>query len=271
MVGWAVSKHTGGDNASQVCQFHSRGSISTCYHITVVYQLLSLPLSLLNNVQSYLLLLKQQAFLTMNLQELFQQVNDFKTAWHFLQQQHILRTAVPNCWDPNCNQIMTKVKCANRANDLKYYRCLLHKNTNISVQEGSFLAGQNIQLADFVLVMYLWAHHVPNNTASSLSGLSEKAIQTWYLYLRQACSHYLVEHPFCIRVVGHTVEIDESVVAKWKFHAGWLICEVLTLKYDRVFLNLFLTIIVRPYYRLLSNMCYQGQLFTVTDGQHIVE
>jgi transposase-like protein len=47
-------------------------------------------------------------------------------------------------------------------------------------------------------------------------GVAEKTVIDWYSFLRDVCAADLLAHPYQIGGVGHTVAIDESVIARRK-------------------------------------------------------
>ena len=58
-----------------------------------------------------------------------------------------------------------------------------------------------------------------------MTGVSERVAIQWSQYFQDKCSHWLTEHPFKIGGPGEIVEINESFMARWKYHCGQLIPE----------------------------------------------
>ena len=63
----------------------------------------------------------------------------------------------------------------------------------------------------------MWAHETSVTTTAELIGIARDAGIQWYPYLRDACSHQLLENPFQIGGEGEIVQIDESLIFKRLF------------------------------------------------------
>ena len=153
----------------------------------------------------------------MKLSQLIEHVATFDSARNFLQQWLILRREIPAC--TVCDRPMSTVKCTTSKDDV-LYRCPTHKGQKVSIREGRFLAGHHISLKDFILLAFFWAHESRVTSTSEMLGLHENTVVQWFSYFRDACSNYLVRHPIQIGGVDSVVEIDESVMARRKYHRG---------------------------------------------------
>jgi hypothetical protein len=156
----------------------------------------------------------------MYLPDIMQHAHNFASARLFLQNRHILRSIPPNC--PICNRVMTEVKTTDRSDEV-IYRCPSHKAKKMGIRFGSFLANSHLSLQEFILLTYFWSHSMPNITVQEMFGFSNKTICDWYNFLRNVCSHYLEVNPIRIGGIGHTVEIDESVISRRKYNVGHII------------------------------------------------
>jgi len=58
-----------------------------------------------------------------------------------------------------------------------------------------------------------------------MAGVCEKVAIQWCQYLRDVCSKWLLDHPYKIGGPGLSVEIDESVISKRKYHRGRMVPE----------------------------------------------
>lgn len=158
----------------------------------------------------------------MRLLELCQHLATFTAARAFLQNRLVIRRLAPIC--ETCGRNLTEVKCTTSKDDV-IYRCPSHKGYKISIRHGSFLASQNISLQDFILLAYFWAHESSISATTAMIGLSHVSVIQWFAYFRDVCSHKLVNNPIQIGGAGIVVEIDESVVARRKYHQGHLVPE----------------------------------------------
>ena len=141
---------------------------------------------------------------------------NFNAAKDFLRARQIISRDVPQC--DACDRLMTEVKCG-RGEELMW-RCPTHKANKMSLRNGSFLQNQKISLLDFIMLTYLWAHKIPVTTTEELVGTSQPTAIQWYAYLQDICSHHLVVHPIHLGGLHHIVQIDKSLMAKWKNNQG---------------------------------------------------
>lgn len=153
----------------------------------------------------------------MKVTELAQHSANFTATRRFLQEKGILRRTNPTCGD--CDQSMTEIKCTT-SKDQYIYRCPRHKGRKVSIRSDSFLENHNISLQEFLHLIYFWSYETSVIASVEMIGLSEKTVIQWYSYFRDICSHHLVRHPEQIGGIGQIVEIDESVVARRKYHLG---------------------------------------------------
>ena len=73
--------------------------------------------------------------------------------------------------------------------------------------------------------MYLWSHHIPVHTAKSMLQIRDNTMWQWYQYCHDICSNYLLMYLFQIEGPGVVVQINESVMAKWKYNCGHHVAE----------------------------------------------
>ena len=59
-------------------------------------------------------------------------------------------------------------------------------------------------------------YKLPVTTTSAMVGVSQHSVVQWYQYFRDVCFHYLIAYPLRIGGPGHTVQIDESLIARPK-------------------------------------------------------
>ena len=84
----------------------------------------------------------------------------------------------------------------------------------------AFLSHHLVTLKNFVLLAYFWAYEMPNCTAAEMLGLHPNTVAQWFSYLQDAASNHLLRNPMQIGGPGRVVEIDESVIARRKYHRG---------------------------------------------------
>ena len=96
------------------------------------------------------------------------------------------------------------------------------RENRVYERSGSFFEDSNVSLDKIIALLHFWAHNLPVKTTASLLGLTMKAVITWHSKLRAICQIWLYNNPRQIggRVGGRrlTVEIDESLVARRKYH-----------------------------------------------------
>ncbi|TRY63906.1 hypothetical protein TCAL_14323 [Tigriopus californicus] len=75
------------------------------------------------------------------------------------------------------------------------------------------------------MLAWLWSYKTSVSDTCSQTGVAAKAVGQWFSFYRDVCSHWLEENPYKIGGPGVIVEIDESVIAKRKYHRGRLVRE----------------------------------------------
>ena len=103
------------------------------------------------------------------------------------------------------------------------FRCYNRCRKTYSVREHSFFDKSHLTLGKILEVVFCWALKVPPYAAIPLTGLSKPLVLQWYRWIREVCAQGLVALPpesFRFGGPGVTVQVDESVVAKRKFHRG---------------------------------------------------
>jgi len=79
---------------------------------------------------------------------------------------------------------------------------------------GSFLANSHLSLIKIVDIIYWWTVDTPNHVVQLQLGIDDKTTTDWLNFLRDVCSADLLANPIRLGGPGHTVAIDESVVAR---------------------------------------------------------
>ena len=103
------------------------------------------------------------------------------------------------------------------------WRC--HKKacrTQLSIRDGSFFSKSRLPLRALVEILYIWARGESTVIKCKTDiGISDPTITDWKNFIRDVCNEMVVvRDPCTIGGVGHTVEIDESLLSKNKYHVG---------------------------------------------------
>ena len=105
----------------------------------------------------------------------------------------------------------------------KCYTCKKKK----SIRDGSFFQNSHLSLVKLLHIIFLFAANVSVTAASKLlkGSVSRKGMIQWYAYIRDICSHYLVNNDFMLGG-RHTVfvsECDESMLgSSRKYNRGYI-------------------------------------------------
>eukprot|EP00094_Tigriopus_californicus_P013188 TCALIF_12754-PA protein Name:"Protein of unknown function" AED:0.30 eAED:0.30 QI:0/-1/0/1/-1/1/1/0/163 len=105
------------------------------------------------------------------------------------------------------------------------FRCPSHKGERVSQLKGSFWEKTRISIPKTLMLAWLWSYKTSVSDTCSQTGVAAKAVGQWFSFYRDVCSHWLEENPYKIGGPGVIVEIDESVIAKRKYHRGRLVRE----------------------------------------------
>ena len=84
------------------------------------------------------------------------------------------------------------------------------------IRKGSFFEKSHLPLQKALDLLYYWSIEMPAQDTQLHVGVDEKTVTDWYNFARNICSEELINNPLCIGGAGHTVAIDESVVARTK-------------------------------------------------------
>ena len=78
----------------------------------------------------------------------------------------------------------------------------------------------------------MMAHETPVKTANELTAISEQTYVQRYAYLRDVCSHHLVQNRIQIGRPGEVVQVDKTLISQRKNNQGrilterWVFCGV---------------------------------------------
>jgi len=137
------------------------------------------------------------------------------TLVHYFQQHGMLRKSV---WCFPCNRTYTLVKYKGSVTGYNL-RCPGCRNRT-SLQLDSFLDGAHVPLAKLLSLLYFCASGTGVTQTVHHLGCSSETVVQWYQYFRDICLWKLLNTPVKLGGPGKTVEIDESVMVKAKYHRG---------------------------------------------------
>jgi len=90
----------------------------------------------------------------------------------------------------------------------------------IALNKDAFFDGSHLQLPKLLGLMYFWAAETGVTQATNHLSISSATVVQWYQYFRDICSWKLLRSPLILGGVGKTVQIDESVLVRAKYHRG---------------------------------------------------
>ena len=88
------------------------------------------------------------------------------------------------------------------------------------MRAGSYLEKSKLPLSKLLLIVYFWGLGIPAYIQAELAGVSEAATCQWNQYLRDVTSVWLMNNPPSFGGDNVVVQIDESIMAKQKYHVG---------------------------------------------------
>jgi len=111
----------------------------------------------------------------------------------------------------------TEEKVYTRVADGVTWRCPAQQcRATTGIRKGSFFEKSHLSLQKALDLLYYWSVEMPAQDTQFHVGVDEKTVTDWYNFARDICSEELINNPLRIGGAGHTVAIDESVVAKTK-------------------------------------------------------
>ncbi|KAL3094767.1 hypothetical protein niasHS_006062 [Heterodera schachtii] len=121
---------------------------------------------------------------------------------------------------------MTQVKNPSFPTDNCQWRCPSHKGQKVSIRAGSFFENAHFELHKGMLLAYSWALGIALHTQTEMIVLKMHALIDWANFFRGICSRWLIDNPIRLGGVGHVIQIDESVLARRKYHRGHRVREI---------------------------------------------
>ena len=96
----------------------------------------------------------------------------------------------------------------------------------MSIRHGSFFSKSKLPLKKLLLFIYMWSTNSSGPSILQELDISNNTMGDWSRFMREKITEYFINYPVRIGGIGKTVEIDETLVAKRKYHRGRLVEQV---------------------------------------------
>jgi transposase-like protein len=143
----------------------------------------------------------------------------------FLAKRRLLANSVqcPHC-DVRCN-----INKYSQNQDQIRWMCPKCKRYSRTIRHGSFFAQSHMKLDDLLYLMAWWSCKLPLHFIIEELKCGKHAAVDWFNFCRDVCCNWVENNPPSIgghflndsgEVIAHTVEIDETVAVRRKYHRG---------------------------------------------------
>lgn len=175
------------------------------------------PQTIINPMQVFLPRVRNEAF---NMSSLLPEISDTADCMQWLAKRRLIRNSFI-C--PTCRQLCN-LTVHGGSIDGKRWRCQMC-NTQKSVRDGSFFSGSHLTLKQVIILMYCWAHDMPQKHIIHETEVSEPTVVDWCNFMREECQVWLTNNNEQIGGMNENgepiiVEIDESKYFHRKYHRG---------------------------------------------------
>ncbi|KAM7292911.1 hypothetical protein ISCGN_026046 [Ixodes scapularis] len=92
----------------------------------------------------------------------------------------------------------------------------------VSVRSGSFFEGSHLTLPQLMKIIYLWCQNLPCAVIQRETDVASKTITDWTSLCREVVVNAVFTHSEMIGGERVTVELDESMFGRRKYHRGYL-------------------------------------------------
>lgn len=158
----------------------------------------------------------------MNIFDLAHLTDSIDSSREFLMQRGVIYDA-RRCPDRNCRRNMKLEKSDRLAGYI--WRCSTCRK-NRSLLSGSFFENSHLTLQQIVAVVYFWAHDCTNQQIREFCDIGgDHTVVDYASFMRDICSWKLLQQPIILGGQNQIVQIDESVVARRKYHVGRMVPE----------------------------------------------
>ncbi|KAA3670442.1 uncharacterized protein DEA37_0003830 [Paragonimus westermani] len=94
-------------------------------------------------------------------------------------------------------------------------------NKEVSIRKGTFFEGSHLSIATIIRFTYYWAYEMDSTaTLQRELRIANDATVDWKNFLRDICAQFYEHHPRQIGGMNKTVEIDECMLVRRKYHVG---------------------------------------------------
>ena len=95
-----------------------------------------------------------------------------------------------------------------------------------SILNGSVFADSNLSLSKNLLLIYCWSMEISCKLTQFQCGVSDKSVTALFNLIRNACFQNVYQHDITkIGGEGLTIEIDETLMSRRKYHRGRILSE----------------------------------------------
>jgi len=123
------------------------------------------------------------------------------------------------CPRRNCRKMMVLIRDRAKRDGYKF-RCSKCRTTQ-SIRKGSFFANSRLSIDDILCVTFCWACKLSVKSTAIMACVCPSSVCQWFQFIREKCSEALInDQDYTFGGPGVVVQIDESVVARRKYHVG---------------------------------------------------
>ena len=128
--------------------------------------------------------------------------------------QHGLLARHMDC--PVCHVVINEAVYTRDIED-RIWRCLDRNcRKTVNIRKGSWFERAHLPLAQAISILFLWSTEQMEWQIEAQVGVTRPTVVQWLQYVHDVCSTDLLQNPRVIGGAGHTVAIDESLLAKRK-------------------------------------------------------
>ena len=128
-----------------------------------------------------------------------------------------------NC--DKCNQYMGLSKDPSTHTGYIWYCSKCHKKTSVLLH--SIFSYAKLSFNKVLHLLYCWAHDYSSKQTQFEVGVNKNTVSFYFKQFRNACFEHVINQDFpLIGGEGKTVEIDETLVSKRKYHRGRMLSQI---------------------------------------------
>ena len=123
-----------------------------------------------------------------------------------------------------CQKQMIIVKDSSHRIGIAWQCPCCHKKTSVLLH--SIFGYAKLPFNKILHLLYCWAHNYSNKLAQFEVGVNKNTVTFYYKQFRNACFECVMNQAHMIGGEGQTVEIDETLIAKRKYHVGRTLSQI---------------------------------------------